>query len=271
MLKIKPIRNFILLKYKRPELIVPSIEKFSEEDKNFYLDCQEVLFYRTIEQIQYFHPKSHIHVLTNETIKSCDNISYYIYNESWVNHICKFKLYSLINEPAMYVDLDVVFSKPVPSMENYSEYPFYFFNISHGENIQKYSNKKLPNNNNITYNSGMVWINKPHNNITERLINLHETYFNDAEMILSKNSWPNNDEHALSLLVAMEKLHMPLNDKINVSRNKLSKITLEEISKLQSIHYTGILNKQKMIKEYNLFTVSKQHHNINIKHFFNIL
>lgn len=271
MLKQLLIRNFLLLKYKRPKLISPERYNYSDEEKQQYLDCQDILFYRTIEQINYFHPKAHIHVLTNENLISTNNISYYIFNEVWSNLLCKFKLYSLINEPAMYVDLDVIFNKPLPTMCLYQKYPFYFFNVSWGENIKNYTNKKLPANDNITYNSGVTWINKPNKNLTDQLLELQEKYFNDGDALLAKNLWPYNDEHALSLLSSINKYKMPLSDSINVSRNKLSEtINFDTIKNLQSVHYTGIKTKQKMIKEYDLYLMSKHHNDEKVKKHFNL-
>lgn len=274
MLKIKPIQNFLLLKYKRKELITPPNDQFSKDEKELYLQCQDVLFYRTIDQIQFFHPKAHIHVLTNENLISTDKITFYIHREVWTNLICKFKLYSLIQEPALFIDLDVIFTKPMPPIEHYSNYPFCFFNTSWGKPLQEYSAKKLPVNQNVIYNSGITWINNPHKNITNELLNLHEIYFSNSELIYSKNLWPDNDEHALSLFIGINKYIMPLNDEINMSRNKLQKlhmeINTETIKKFQSIHYNGITTKQKMIKEYKFYEISKLHTNQKIKRLFNI-
>ncbi len=271
MFKCFPIKNFLLLKYKREELISPKNHNYTDQDKSIYLECQDALFYRAVEQINFFHPKSHIHVLTNEKLPPLKNTSYCVFNENWTNMICKFKLYSLIDEPAMYVDLDVVFNYPLPSMQEYQEYPFYFFNVSWGENIQNYTQKNLPANHNIVYNSGVTWINKPSKELTDQLLDLQEFYFNDTNMILSKNLWAYNDEHALSLLTSIKNYKMPISSTINVSRNKLNKnLEKKTIKDFQSIHYTGVTTKQKMIEEYCLYNIFKYHFNEKVKNYFKI-
>lgn len=265
MLKIRQIENFLLLKYRRPQLIPPPNSDYTAADKSLYLACQDILYYRSVEQIQHFYPRAHIHVLTNETLPSQAGISYYRFDEEWTNHICKFRLYSLLNEPAMYVDLDIVLNKPFPRMDRFKEYAFYCFNLSYGENIQQYSAKPLPSNPEVTYNSGVVWIAKPHPNVTADLLSIHERYFNDVDMIFAKNRWPYNDEHALAFYAAERNYEMPLDKRINMPRKRIK----DSFDLYQSIHYNGVRDKQQMLVEYKMFEVSK-YHSESIKRYFGV-
>jgi hypothetical protein len=270
MLKINQVNNFLLLKYQRSDLKSPT--PLSEKDKSVYLNCQDVLFRRTIEQIQFFHPKAHIHVLTNENMQSTASVSYYVYEEKWDNLLCKFKLYGLLNEPAMFIDLDIIFNRPIYPVECNS--PICFFNTSWGAPLQDFSNKKLPCKQDVIYNSGVVWIPTPSSHITDELMELHEEYFSDEKAIYAKNLWPNNDEHALSLFVGIHNYDMPLNNTINVSRNKLEKLKIDvnplSVQKYQSVHYNGVLTKQKMIDEYIFFKMSQHHNDESVKKYFKL-
>jgi hypothetical protein len=275
MINKHKIKNFILIKFLRKDWLLPTQgpHALTTEQIKSYEDSQNVLLYRAIEQIKYFHPSSNIHILTNdETITFEDNkIIKHYKNETW-NLLCKLQLYGLLEEPAVFIDSDIVFVKPLSNLEDYYKYPFYFFNRSWVEKLSFYSNN-LPVENNIVYNSGVVLINKPSQKLVAELQNLHNEYFNDVNFILSNNKIPYNDEHAPSLYALLNNYKMPIeNSKINVMRNRLKKlnITLNEknINQFQSIHYSGLVNKTLMIQEYPLFPISKNHTNKQVKEMF---
>jgi hypothetical protein len=165
----------------------------------------------------------------------------------------------------MYLDLDVVLNKKFPSSCD-TNLPFTMYSITDEEDLQKYSNVNLPNNrNNKTWNTGVLWINKPSSYLFKEIINIHNHYFNDHQMILKKGYWPNNDEHAVSLFLDHHNLQPNVVKGINVLRHNINSSNL---GSYQSVHYTGIKAKRTMKNEYAKFNVSSSHTDIQIKNFF---
>lgn len=193
-----------------------------------------------IKQLQYYYPKAFIHVLTNQNINKQKNLIVYK-KELENNHCCKFLIYDLLDEPAMYLDCDVIIKRTFNQSEIETTYPVKFFRKSGECDFSKLShkiNKTLE-----IYNAGIVWIAQPKNLLTEQLKNIEKKFFNDKELIKNNGYWPYNDEYSIAYFCDVKNWRFADSQTVNVYPNNPH-------DNLQSIHYTGISNKKIFLKDY---------------------
>jgi hypothetical protein len=233
-------------------LIGPAKRAFTDKDYAIYLSSQEVLFEIMKRQLWHFHPNAHIHVLTN--IKDCKNESNltFHYRDFKSNHICKFLLYNLIPEPAIYLDCDIVLFSEFNKYHLETKERFNLFSVSRHLDLQRISRTSLPVEVNTLLNAGVIYIKSPSADITEALLSLNDKFFSDSDYIISKNEWPYNDEYALSLYVKMNNMNMNLHPGVNVLRWFVQDI---ENKNIQSLHYTGVKAKSQLSFECKKFPV----------------
>lgn len=240
-----PINDFILLKYKKDSLDVPSFVSASCSTVESYLESQDMLFRIMVEQLRRFHPRSVIHVLTNDF--SFDFKGLEIHKKPFhCDHRAKFLLYGLLDHPALYLDCDIILMRPF--VLNCMSMPINLFAVTRQFDLQTISRKTLPSPANTIYNAGIVWIGSPSREMAEAVENLHDEHFSDCDFIRSRRMWPTNDEYALSLYVRKIGVDVRLSSTINVHRNKLDNI--QNAGRLQSIHYTGLHLKRAFFNDY---------------------
>lgn len=209
---------------------------------------QETMFKTMLEQLNFFYPKSIIHVLTNEDHKDTDNIVWHCKPELADNHSIKLNLYGLLNEPAMYLDTDILLVKPFSKKHVETVSPFNIYQVSHtNRDLQSLTKKTLEHKVNQQYNCGMIWIARPSKHIVEELKDIKFKYFNDRNKIESAGAWFNNDEHPVSYFIKKYNFKMNLFPQVNSFRYAMHR---SNIFDMQSIHYTGVNNKSMFLKEY---------------------
>lgn len=256
-LKTKDIAamKFILIKYKKKSVLGSKNRSFSNIDFRSYMNSQDPLFEIMEKQICHFYPNADIHVLTNDkTCKDKSNITFHFKNFQ-PNHTCKFFLFGLLKEPAIYLDCDIVLFSKFTDEHLSTKEKFNLFSISRRMNLQNLSQRSLPAFTNTIYNAGLIFIKQPTCDIVDNLIDLHKNFFDDKEYITSKNECPNNDEYALSLFIKMNKMQMNLCSDVNVLRHSINTIDENINDSIQSLHYTGIKAKKQLSEEYTKFAI----------------
>jgi hypothetical protein len=248
------IEDFILVFYRRESLYdgppisrMPVCLKHSKKTCDFYIDSQLEMLKKTINQLNFFYPKSKIHLMTNVKDNLVDNVVYHrIDFES--NNTAKFYIYSLLDKPAMYLDLDIIMRSPFNICHLPMENNFNFYSMSFIGDLQEMSKKTLPVKTKEVFNAGIAWIPRPSKDITNELIDINNSYFSDVDYMLEHGKWPCVDEYALAVYIEKHKIKMNLVDKINKLRHQIKK---EDIKKYQTIHYNGIIGKELYDKEFS--------------------
>ena len=238
------IENFILIKYTKKSLDAPDHVKDAPKLTDWN-DYQELMFRTMLEQLNYFYPTSTIHIITNEKHKNTSKLIWHYQENLEANHNTKLSIYGLLDTPAMYIDSDILMVRPFQKQHLSSTAPFNLYQYSNSRSLQSLCSKKLEFDSDKQYNCGMVWISRPNKQIVTELWEIKNNYFNNRGLIESQRAWYNNDEHPVSYFVSKYNLHMKMFDEVNAFRT-----SCKNILKQQSIHYTGVHNKEKFVKEY---------------------
>lgn len=247
------IKNFILTRYLRK-----TWDNMPQDVRNVYgdmdmnkWDCvQEDLYKQQIKQIKSFYPKANIHVLTNDEKRLNEkDIIVHFKKDMPSSHISKLLVYGLLDEPAMYIDNDIIICRKWNDQELETENPFNFYIQSGKYNIQAIAKEKLHVPLDNHWNAGVIWIKKPSKKLVEIFQEYHWRYFSDKKLIINHGNWADSDELPVALYIIENKLNMNLSKEIGVPRKRTN---FESIINLQSIHYTGIdiEDKKLCIKDY---------------------
>lgn len=96
------IDNFIVMFYQLPDTnaFFPDYETLNE--------CNRLCYRNMLDQLRRLYPRTKVHVITNFSgLKS--ELGVYIHHADLEhNFLNKFRIFELLDEPAMYLDLDVV-------------------------------------------------------------------------------------------------------------------------------------------------------------------
>jgi len=229
---------------------------FKNATKNFILvlyeidDFRKKLFEILLKQLDYFYPKSIIHIITN--IPGCHDSGNIIYHFLDIsnNLTAKLEVYGLLKEPSIYIDWDILLMKQFSFEDIASIQPITFYAHSGQIPLQNFSKKRLAIQSNFIWNSGIVLINSPSPDIVSELKEINEVYFSDLDWLESQKFLKYNDEYALTYFVTKYKYKINESKDVNVSRYK---VKLKDIDKYQSVHYTGTRNKALIFKELSLY------------------
>lgn len=192
------------------------------------------MFQKMVQQLNSHYPDSFVHVLTNEKMSLVNN-KMKIHNiEFESNHCCKFLLYSLLAEPAIYLDCDIVIKRKFRQHEIESSNTFRMYNISSTMDYSKLSPKIK--NEITTYNAGVIAIKEPDVKLTKELQSIEANYFSEKEFISNNKLWPYNDEYATSYYIFKNKIQFEANDTVALPNGKYQ-------HDVQSIHHTGLEKK----------------------------
>lgn len=222
--------NFILVHFKA-EYSLPRLQEYYK-DIDLFHDLM-------IEQIQRLYNDCKIHVITNVDKKSTNKVIYHYSDLVEASNYAKLRMFGLLNEPAMYLDNDIILNRKFEerylitdnAFNMYQEYdvplpkgmPDWMFNYPH-------------------YNSGIIWIPKPDEEITKALFNIVK-YFPVHE-----GGW-GVDEYPIAFFINAFNLKMKLFPEVNAYR-KSTKLALNEC---QSVHYAGI--KELFLEELRYFLI----------------
>ena len=243
------IKNFILLFCQNKDESYVNEPKMSsvnkDEFQSVYKSMQRPFLNISIKMLSHFYPDSTIHILTNDSLKSSSkNVCIHIKSDLPRNHLAKFKIYNLINEPAMYMDTDILINRPFPETATYTKNDINMF--------QKYNSKRLSNYLGIesatVYNASTIWINRPSDELNHELEEINRSVFSDDKRLVQNDMCRNNDEFSLSYYCMKHQIEMNLDESISKPRPQIS---LEDISKYQSVHYAKMEFKKKMIQEFH--------------------
>lgn len=222
--------NFILVNYKNDYCIKKLADYYTHSDKFFLL---------SIRQIKKIYPDAVIHVIADRLMKSNDFICHYIENLE-KNNYAKLNIFDLLDEPALYIDTDVLLIKRFENLPN--EECFYLFQEYQELSLlpkfmQKYTH----------YNTGVVWIPKPNKEISKQIKAVKNNF------LIHKNGWV-NDEYPISWIVHKLKMKMVKNSNINCFRSSIS--CFKDVLNYQTVHYTGNeYYKNLFLQEYNLLNI----------------
>lgn len=219
--------NFILVNYTNDY-------KLSSNLGNYYRDNQK-RYEIIIKRLKKLYPECKIHVITDK--KNLHNVESYIFPNLPRNNFAKLYIFGLLNEPAIYIDNDILLIKKFLPDDLKTENAFNLFaeyrNADY-KSLSKFIKLKYKH-----YNTGVVFVNKPDKNITKEMLHLSKDF------LIHKNGWV-NDEYVISYYVHKYNLNMNLSNKINKYR---SDIKFNELLSYQSVHYTGE-SKELFFKEY---------------------
>ena len=253
------IKNFILVHYEKK--ITTKLERYIESKFSIYRKraiVQKKFINYAIKQIRHFYKNANIHVICkdkNHPIlqKNKKEIILHEFTDMQCNHIDKFKIFGLLNEPSMYFDLDILLVKPFEEHHLETKNPFNVFRDYKGAEEFRPNglNKNVDFN---VYNNGIVWINEPSKDLENEFISINQKHFSN------ENEWLKNDEFAVSKFINDNKLKMNLCWDVGHYRLKdqygvLPKIDINEMKKYQSIHYS--IAKEAFMCEYSLLWAEK--------------
>lgn len=249
------IDHFITVRYDRSEIdpMPPWLnEPKTVDDHN---DVQRLLFEQFADQIARIYPDATLHVITNVARPDHGHVVYHHF-EAKANHLIKFQMYGLIDEPAMYMDCDIVIVSPFHGGHTEFACPAGYFTVTRDLiDIQDAASEPLPGDARWPVNAGMVWIGEPSKKIVNDLVSLHGRYFSDPDRVPYEIA----DEHAATLYWSMAGVdpvrHVP---GTNVPRSGLR--GAGDILRQQTVHYTGyaLANKRRCLSEYPLFSLARR-------------
>lgn len=188
-------------------------------------------------QLSFLYPNALLHVITNENIDMNGVVLHE--NKFGNNHLAKFQVFSLLKEPAMYLDCDILLNTEFSNDHLVGDI-FKVYDVVEIYDMSQFSN--VDETDVIHWNAGIIWIKNPSKEITDELNSIHCKYFNNIKY--PRNS--NNDEHALSYYINKHNIQQKEVDEVNKSRWKLKK---EDIGKPQSVHYIGKDMKDLFLEE----------------------
>ncbi|MHA1948299.1 MAG: hypothetical protein ACW99G_03525 [Candidatus Thorarchaeota archaeon] len=248
------ISNFIVVR--------TTWKSFFNMDVKKWDDMQEKFLTQYIKQISKLYPGSKIHVITDDKDrKSYGNVVFH-HKDPIPGHLIKLYAYSLLDEPAMYTDTDIIFMSKFTNRHLICSGNFNVYNRRSYETkelpLQQFSDKKLPCDVEYHYNAGVIWIPEPDKKVTDSLFNMHYEYFSNNRRIAAYGGCENSDEYPLALYIAQNRLGMNICNDVCKNRAGIDWIDRE---KYQSLHYTfveleKVLNiKSLCFKEYKKLNV----------------
>jgi hypothetical protein len=201
----------------------------------------------TTRRIKTIYPETTIHLLTNASDIDGDFRVHYRPNLR-TGFDAKFEAFDIADKPMVFMDTDVLLSRPFSPEELECTGPFRLYSVSStsidmGRQIHGGTLLKPPV---VLWNSGVVLIPRRAPKLLQRLREIHE-------YVAWERRW--NDEYAFSYLVAELDLEFKVSNQINVARRSLDAYVVRDpcvLGRFQSIHYTGGDYKDKFLKEHKL-------------------
>ncbi len=243
------IDNFLLLYYSSRDMSSfakkPTYPK--DEFSDLYEKMQRPFLDISIQRISKLYPKSKIHILTNEKIVFNENeyeIFQHVNKDLPRNHLAKLKIYSLLNEPCMYMDSDILLNRQFSEDDLRCSSRFKLFRGSLMPRIANYlhlDNFKL-------HNAGIVWIKEPGVDLTDSFEQIHQEIFSDHMQLSQHGLNENVDEFSIAYWCMKNNLQMETEDLVGKPRGQIDHFV--NVPKYQSVHYMHLEFKLKFIKEF---------------------
>lgn len=209
--------NFILVHFKttytQPKLV------------DYYKDLDQ-MHTLMIDQLTSFYPDCKIHVVTNEHKQNTANVIYH-YRDTNTNY-AKLHMFGLLDEPAMYLDSDIILLRPweekhLQAEGNFNLYQKFDVGLPEGFPEQYKFMYDYPH-----HNSGMIWIPRPEKALSETLLAMATRFpVHDGGWVA--------DEYPTNYFIYAMGWKMNLFPEVNAYR-KSTKVPLRDC---QSIHYAG--------------------------------
>jgi hypothetical protein len=216
--------NFILVQYKH---------QYKQDHLRVYYQHSEYYHDLMIEQIKTIYKDHRIHVLTNVNMKK-QGVVYHFDPDLEPNNYAKLKVFGLLDEPAIYVDSDVILVRRFLPEELPTDSPFNLYQSYTDTSKLTPEMQTYPH-----YNTGVMWIPRPDQKIVEALLSVRNKF------MIHPNGWV-NDEYPISWFVKENGLKMATGGLVNRGREHLK---ASEVGKYQSVHYTGPQYKNLLPEE----------------------
>jgi hypothetical protein len=219
------LKNFILLYYKKDFLSDHEIDKNTRNPENpIQLDTHLKMFKLCYKRIKHLYPKSTIHVISNVN-KFIDDSEWYHRENISLDYTNKFQIYGLINEPAIYIDNDIMLLKKFTDLQldvDVEINPYqvgwknYFF-----KNKVKY----------FHFSACALLLKNPSKELQNKIIQIHQDFFVKET---------DNDEFALSKYLedTNQKSKVKMFEEIGYPRSWIKNKKDLFFSNIQSIHYS---------------------------------
>lgn len=245
------IDNFILVYYLQKTEIntpdwFPRKANLVEIAKEKYWRKMLHMMYR---QLDIFYPNAKIHIVTNEhNLPKNDRVIFHYFSD--LNGLMsKFKIFNLIEEPAMYLDLDVLLTRQFEDKHLETEFPFNVFRKYKG-NIPAIQG--IPGLQDVVraYNTGIVWVKEPNEKMEKQLLEYQQQYFSNQEQLNKLRVLSGNDEHALAVYIIRNNYLMKTFEELSKPRDEIK--CFSKLKDYQSIHYMGIHKKMMGLESFIL-------------------
>lgn len=237
------IKNFIMIYYERDRLT--EFEKVnhqrynSDKPKDFRLNVHRRLIELSKSRIRELYPKSEIHLIVDKKY-NFEGVTEHVFEDMSPEHTSKLLMYNLLDEPAMYMDSDVLLVKPFDKSHIEVESPINPYNLNHRK-VFDWNGQKYP-----YYSASVVYVSQPSEKIQREIQELHEKEFLYIKGTLGIKGGTHpltstNDEFSMSLYINQQGWEIKLfPDEVNVGRIRAAKEGgLPRIMKCQSVHYSG--------------------------------
>lgn len=242
--------NFILIYYEKDKLNHFELKRHEKYNPNlpidFRLKIHKNLINLCIKRIKDLYPKATIHLITDKK-RNWTNVIEHVF-DNMNDHTAKFAMYGLLNDPAMYIDSDVLLVKPFSKKHLDIDSPINPYDFNH---INTFIwNGEVYNH----YHSGVVYVKNPSQAMQKEIEYLYNVAFKDTDILDGKSI---NDEYAMSMFISKRKLNITIfPGEVNVMYHERFN-DLKEMMKCQSIHYVGPKHlfepHMKKIRERNIW------------------
>lgn len=219
------INDFILVQYDhcfdKPNLI--GYYRFSER-----------MHQLIVKQIRSLYPHANIHLITNRPRPSPDIISH-IQPDLEPNNYAKLRIFDLIDEPAMYLDNDILLVRPF-DQDHLLGRPFNLYQKYSPENMSRLpeGQRGYPH-----FNTGIVWVSEPSHSLRREMESRRDEFRIYQSFV--------NDEYPVSDYIEDAGGHMNLIREVNFPRSDVGECSIRDF---QSLHYTGMDDKSGLFDDY---------------------
>lgn len=244
------IKDFLLIYYENKDLTYLENLRNSlypkEQYHEIYSNLQRPFLLLSLNRIVELYPESKIHILTNQRISISKKARIYqhVVEDLPRNHLAKFMIYNLLDEPCMYLDTDIILNRRFNEEDLQCEGKFNMFRSYHLKRLADY----LGIDDFIAYNAGIVWIKEPSAKLVSEFETIHRNIFCDMPKLARHGLNQNVDEFSISYYCRKNCIKMNLSEAIGKPRGQIQ--SKDELIKYQSLHYMHLQFKMKMIEEY---------------------
>lgn len=242
------IRNFILVYYKRWNLNLPPFAKTPAGWSPDKLSIEQEFCYKAmLAQLKKMYPLATVHVITDEKFEDRGQVVCHHFPDMPKNHNCKFEAFGLLDEPAMFLDNDLVIVRPWEQKHIECAGPINFYRRDTRMIPLAQVADDVPFPEFQRHVGGITYIKNPSKDLVAELKGIRERYFSNQDRMFAARLWMDNEEHTLSFFVRYHSIPMSLWDEINYDRKWLA--GFDEIRNYHTVHWTG-MDKALFLEEY---------------------